>query len=208
LAKRIDIYSHKIMVMDFEKRERVIKGPIREFSKGYKPASTDAVVREAGISKGLLFHYFETKEGLFEYAVWYAFEAMTAEYFDLINTGQPDLLDRLWQLTLLKADLSYKYPLIFEFLDAACLISAGDPSDTFCPLYKTMRDYVTAGIFSNFDYSVFRPGVNVRKAVNIVWWTIESYAAGKAAEAGKSGYDAYLSGIKEYFDIFRKILYK
>ncbi|MDR2572521.1 MAG: TetR/AcrR family transcriptional regulator, partial [Oscillospiraceae bacterium] len=58
---------HKIMAMDPEKRDRVINAAMKEFRKGFKSACTDEIVREAGISKGLLFHYFGTKDGLYDF---------------------------------------------------------------------------------------------------------------------------------------------
>ncbi|MBR6395680.1 MAG: helix-turn-helix transcriptional regulator, partial [Lachnospiraceae bacterium] len=49
-----------------EKQDRMINAALRVFSQyGYRHASTDEIVREAGISKGLLFHYFESKKGLY-----------------------------------------------------------------------------------------------------------------------------------------------
>lgn len=57
--------DHKFMTMEAEKRERVINAALKEFSKGYMAANTDVIVKEAGISKGMLFHYFGSKRGLF-----------------------------------------------------------------------------------------------------------------------------------------------
>ncbi|MBC7338085.1 MAG: helix-turn-helix transcriptional regulator, partial [Clostridia bacterium] len=49
-----------------DRREKLLEAAIREFAeKGYGGASTNAIVREAGISKGLLFHYFGSKKDLF-----------------------------------------------------------------------------------------------------------------------------------------------
>ena len=45
-------------VMDEEKKQKIINASIEEFSKGYSLASTNEIVRKAGVSKGLLFHYF------------------------------------------------------------------------------------------------------------------------------------------------------
>ncbi len=47
--------------MEEEKRERVIDAALKEFSKGYMAANTDVIVKAAGISKGLVFHYFGSK---------------------------------------------------------------------------------------------------------------------------------------------------
>lgn len=51
-----------------EKRGRIISASIDEFSEhGFEAASMNRVVRTAGISKGALFKYFQTKSGLFNF---------------------------------------------------------------------------------------------------------------------------------------------
>ena len=40
-----------------EKQDRILNGALKIFAlNGYKNGSTDVIVKEAGISKGLLFH--------------------------------------------------------------------------------------------------------------------------------------------------------
>ena len=61
--------------MEPEKRERIINAAINEFTKkGYRNASTNEIVKEAGISKGLIFHYFKNKKQLYlflyDYLIW------------------------------------------------------------------------------------------------------------------------------------------
>ncbi|MFD6209493.1 TetR/AcrR family transcriptional regulator, partial [Peribacillus sp. NPDC060253] len=56
----------KFLNMDKEKQDRIINAAIKEFAqKGYDNASTNEIVKEAGISKGLLFHYFQNKKQLY-----------------------------------------------------------------------------------------------------------------------------------------------
>ena len=47
----------KFLKLDDEKRDRILNAAMKEFRYGYVKASTDIIVKEAGISKGLLFHY-------------------------------------------------------------------------------------------------------------------------------------------------------
>lgn len=50
--------------------EEIIEAAILSFiSKGYEATKLDAVAREAGVAKGTLYLYFETKEQLFRSAV-------------------------------------------------------------------------------------------------------------------------------------------
>ncbi|MBU4262550.1 MAG: TetR/AcrR family transcriptional regulator [Proteobacteria bacterium] len=49
-----------------EKQEKIVAAAVREFSRhGYKKASINTIVRDAGISKGSLYQYFHNKEVLF-----------------------------------------------------------------------------------------------------------------------------------------------
>ena len=54
--------------LDTEKKNRIINSAIEEFSKyPFNKASTNNIVKNAEISKGLLFHYFGNKKELYEY---------------------------------------------------------------------------------------------------------------------------------------------
>ena len=47
-------------------RERILRVAVAAFGEhGYEGASTNQICADAGISKGLLFHYFKSKENLF-----------------------------------------------------------------------------------------------------------------------------------------------
>jgi AcrR family transcriptional regulator len=63
-----------------EKRVAVINAGIREFAvKSYSDASTDRITADCGISKGLLFHYFTTKQEFYLYCLQKALETLTAD---------------------------------------------------------------------------------------------------------------------------------
>ncbi len=49
------------------KRRRILTAALRRFARGgYEATSTAAVATDAGVSEGLLFHHFTSKEGLLE----------------------------------------------------------------------------------------------------------------------------------------------
>ena len=62
--------NEKFFDLKKEKQDRMINAALKVFAlNGYRHASTDDIVREAAISKGLLFHYFENKLGVYAF-VW------------------------------------------------------------------------------------------------------------------------------------------
>lgn len=50
-----------------ESRERILEAALRLFSRnGYEETSVAELAREAGVSKGLVYHYFDTKRAVLE----------------------------------------------------------------------------------------------------------------------------------------------
>ena len=207
---------HKFMSLEEEKRERILNAAMGEFLNGYKKASTDNIVREAGISKGLLFHYFGTKEKLYDFLVDYAIDTVQVEYLDLINIHQKDILDSIWQISLLKQDLSLRFPTIFEFLTRVYVDDKECAAKAHLVKFAQIQAKMTHDIFSQCDTSLFRDDIPAAKAIEIINMTIIGYSEQKKAqmETYKAGetvsenYEKYLKEIKEYLDIFRTCFYK
>ena len=208
-----DLESHKIMAMDPEKRDRVISAAMKEFAKGYKNANTDIIVREAGISKGLLFHYFGTKDGLYEFILKNACEMIQTEYLTLIDLQQTDIIEKIWQMTLLKMDVSYKCPALFDFLAKAYVELQENPNEKFAEYFNKARSIAVERALADIDTSLFKEGIDPNKAANIALWTLNGYASSQLdsnmrVEDYQKEYERYLEEIKEYIDILRKTLYK
>ena len=73
--------NDKFFDLKSEKQDRMINASLKIFAiNGYKHASTDDIVKEAGISKGLLFHYFINKMGLYSFLIDYSVKYMSFEF--------------------------------------------------------------------------------------------------------------------------------
>jgi len=208
-----DLESHKIMAMEPEKRDRIINAAMKEFSKGFKQACTDTIVRDAGISKGLLFHYFGTKDGLYSFILKTACEMVYKEYLTLIDLQQPDIIEKIWQMTLLKIDLSYKHPALFDFLAKAYVDLQENPNEEFAEYFQKTRSIAVEKALSDVDASLFKEGIDPKKASDIILWTLNGYSASqisasKSMDDYKNEYERYLEEIKEYINILKKTLYK
>lgn len=85
MQDEFDYKNHKVMhTMNAEKRDALFDASMKEFSKGYAAANTDEIVATAGIAKGLLFHYFGSKKGLYQFLLHYALDTVNAEYDKVI----------------------------------------------------------------------------------------------------------------------------
>jgi AcrR family transcriptional regulator len=200
--------------MEVEKRERVINAAMHEFSTkgGYKAANTDTIVREAGISKGLLFHYFGCKEKLYEFLKAYAIDVITREYTALLNFESRDVLEVMWQSVLLKADLSYKYADIFDFITTAYMEEKDSPGGKLMSAVAPLQEEMFSKMISTCDKSLFKDSVNIEKAINIVRWSLIGYSNSQMHSSNiadyQKEYGRYIEEVQAYFTMFRKLFYR
>lgn len=60
-------------------RQRIVEAALREFStKGYSGASLNSACAENGISKGIVYHYFQDKDEIYLLCVKHCFDELTA----------------------------------------------------------------------------------------------------------------------------------
>ena len=95
----------------------MINGALKIFARnGYQKASTDDIVKEAGISKGLLFHYFGSKAGLYIFVYEYSSRYMSMELQRAVSLRERDLFRLLMQMEDAKNVLLRNYPYMQKFL--------------------------------------------------------------------------------------------
>jgi AcrR family transcriptional regulator len=195
--------------MDPEKRERLINSAFKEFStNSYEKASTNTIIKDAGISKGLLYHYFSSKQALYEYLVDFFFLKTVVEMIDEIDVSNPDLLERLRDTAEYKLKIFKKQPYIIEFAkvfykdrgfdDAKAII------DEHAPHFY--EDYYSKGV----DYSLFKEGIDIQKALSVVQITLEKFSEMNIfrIQSGQMDMDDIMKEFDSYLDLFKSSFYK
>ncbi len=206
----------KIMSMDAEKRNRVLNSAMAEFSKGYKRASTGTMAAAAGISKGLLFHYFGTKRQLLHYTFTYTFDILIRAYSGKLDKAQPDFLIRLLDITKIKLDLLLQWPASSAFMAAVYTNNDDDFADIKSEMlerYEETKSFDGSWFFDGVDYSMFRPDIDPKMAVNTVMWSFKAYSESLFEKQGNIEgiilrYNEIIQTVEQYSEFFRKILYR
>lgn len=109
--------NDKFFDLKKEKQDRMINAALKIFAlNGYQKASTDDIVKEAGISKGLLFHYFGSKAGLYIFVYEYSARYMSMELQRAVSLRERDLFTLLSQVEDAKNVLLRNYPYMQKFL--------------------------------------------------------------------------------------------
>lgn len=196
--------------MDPEKRDRIINAALEEFAvSGYKKASTNIIVKNAGISKGLLFHYFDTKESLFnyleKYVIYTVIETLQAE----IDWNETDFFNRLMQVAIIKGRLTLRFPKVFEFFTTILTDKSLDE------IYAYREDFAPGLLekvyVHNIDYSKFKPDLDMERTMKIINWVIEKYSMellDDLLEKKNYDYDKITADFEEYMKILKKAFYK
>lgn len=116
-------------------RSQILKTAIRLFARhGFDRTSTAAIADEAGVSQGILFHYFKTKENLFWVSTFEGVEQVNdREKVSMQNAKPHDPLERI---TLIGYDLARRAE---EFPDITELITRHLPAMDIPPESRVAR---------------------------------------------------------------------
>jgi TetR/AcrR family transcriptional regulator len=209
-----ELTKHKIFTMEDLKRDALLTVAMSKFAKnGYKKTTTDEIIVEAEISKGLLFHYFGTKKDLYLFLFQYAVSTILQEYYAQIDMKERDLLKRLRNAFLLKLKLTHKYPAIFNFVATAFFEKdpavAGKIHKVADELYYDAHHEIVKDI----DPSLFKENMNIQKSVEIILFTLRGYSESQASpekcvEDYSNEHERYIKEMDEYIAVLRTAFYK
>lgn len=193
-----------------EKKERIINAAMKEFvQSGYEKASTNEIVKEARISKGSLFNYFNSKKDLYLYLFEYGVQIVEFVY-EQIDLQETDIFKRIEKLGIKKLQIQRRFPQIFDFL----LSLAKEESDQVKYIIKekihSIHEEGVTRIYENIDYSMFREDIDIKKAIEILNWTMFGFGE-KALNQLNSFEDVgeqYLQEWDSYSKLLKNCFYK
>ncbi len=156
----------------------LVAAAVHEFAAfGYASASTNHIVEAAHISKGLLFHYFGDKKGLYLYTVQTCIAELMRRFDErLASPASPDVFERLKQYTLAKWSLAEEDLSVFEFLQEAVLDPPAELREALAACTAEPAAAAYQRLFEGIDTTRFRPGVTVEQAMRLLSWTLDGLA--------------------------------
>ncbi len=198
-----------------EKQNRILNAAMAEFKrKGFRKASTNEIVRQAGISKGSLFHYFSTKQALFEYLYRHNLQLFSEQLLPRLDNLPSDVLERWSAVAMLKMKLVTQYPLIFDFMLAATMEEDGEVQAFLAGVQTGFTKDFHARIHEGIDLDKFREGLNLPQALEIIWWTLEGFAkklqeTARLEDLRSPAYvQSCLCEMKQYLHLLKQSFYK
>jgi AcrR family transcriptional regulator len=146
--------------------------------KGFKRASTNAIVRQAGIGKGMLFYYFGSKEELFDFLCEYTLEFARNKYIGTFNAevaGVGDFFERYRILVKKKYNAMQEHPELITFFESFYLPENADYFYKYAEGMAEIRDRTDHDIYGNLDESLFRDDLDPKAAIIYIKWILRGY---------------------------------
>lgn len=197
--------NEKFFTLKQEKQDKMINGAMEVFAKkGYAKASTDDMVKVAGVSKGLWFHYFENKIGLYTFMVEYAIKYMNMELETNQVGGSNNYFEVAMQVEGTKVTLARLYPFIPLLLAS---MEVEDDPEALAVINDSLATYKEkiAKAYENVRNSDFKPEVSRAQLDMTMKYTL----TGLLKEDYANGFDGerYILKVQDYLDMMAKICY-
>lgn len=155
-----------------EKQDRMINAALKVFAlHGYRRASTDDIVREARISKGLLFHYFESKVGLYTFIYDYSVRYMSLELKNAVSPNEHNMFAIIKQTEYAKMLALRNYPYMQQFLNQSM---SEDVNEALLAIEYKRNDIldIYEAIDAQADYGLLPKNVDGEKIYKMITFTI------------------------------------
>ena len=187
------------------KQDAVINAALKIFSEcGYKKASTDLIVKEAGISKGLLFHYFENKKGAYEFIYDYSVKYMTLELTRAVNKSEKDFFKVQVQVERAKTRVMKNYPYMQLFLNNARFENDPEAVDAMGENRNVMQETYN-GIYSQTDNTCFMDKIDINRIISMINWMSDGFIRDSLSQPGydlddmNEEFEKYLNMLRRHF---------
>ena len=103
-----------------EKQKKILEAAVAEFAgKGFSEANINVIAKNAGISIGSMYNYFESKENLFLAVVDYGYKELET-VLSTVDLGKGDIFDKFEMLIRIAQQFSKQRPQLNQiYLDLA-----------------------------------------------------------------------------------------
>ena len=181
----------------------MINAAIKIFAlNGYERAGTDSMIKEAGISKGLLFHYFGSKLNLYRFVTEYCVRYLIVELSGGIDEKEKNLFDRIRLVEQAKLGMLRNYPYLDLFITTMRGESDPEAAQSAAEWVEKADNLYSEIIEGGSDPALLRSGVGMDNAIQIARLCMDGYklrCAGQGATPREvvEGFIPYLNVLKK-----------
>lgn len=203
----------KFESLDPDKQKKILDSALMEFAeKGYGQASTNRIVKQAGIGKGMLFYYFKNKKDLYEYLIEYSLNFIIDGYLSLVDKNETDFIKRLKGACQIKMKAQMENEHVFNFMGTVMLTKDLDLPPHLQKRYEQLQQQGYELLYEGIDKTLFRKDVDVDKAFNLIRWGVDGYQQDllqrlQGKKMTELDFEPYWDEFYAYIEILKKSFY-
>lgn len=123
-------------------RQRIMESALKEFSDhGYTGSSVNTICKEEGISKGIIYHYFRTKDEIYLACVEECFGKLTIYLKDHLDLENKNLEEQLKSYFAARLRFFHLHPLYQRIFCDAVIMPAEHLKDDICHLKHDFDEF-------------------------------------------------------------------
>jgi TetR/AcrR family transcriptional regulator len=168
--------NERLEALPDDKRRSILSASLAEFAEhGYLNASTNRIVKAAGISKGLLFHYFGNKKGLFLFVLDYTIKYLMEKMNEYATHLSGDFFEQLGQYAMIKTRIGIEEPEMYHILYDVYVNLPAEIKNELLARYGAILSDQREAFMHTMDASKLREGVTVEAAANLMIDFLDGY---------------------------------
>lgn len=201
--------NEKFFHLPEERQDLIRNSAMAEFGESsFKKTSADSIAKRAGISKGLLFHYFKDKRELYLYLYHYAMEECITKYMvKMYDFGERDFFQALEMGQAVKMEMVRRHPALFQFVMRTYYERDSVLSPKLRRGLDDLLDSTTRDFLSRMDLFKFKEGVDPYRVVRMLTLMAEGMLAGTNA-CTPEDIERLFTEYQQYADLLRRHLYR
>lgn len=168
--------NEKFFALPQEKRQAILNAGYRVFSRNsYRKSPMNEIAEAAGISKSLLFHYFENKRGLYLF-LWECCAKITDKCLEECGCNrQTDFFEAMRRGLRAKVRIMKRYPDMGLFVMKAYYEKEPAVRAEIQNSIALHGSYKANGARFKLDSAAFIPGLDLQMMYQDMFWATEGY---------------------------------
>lgn len=201
--------NDKFRKLPEEKQQRIVNAGLKAFALyDYRHAVCDDIAAEAGISKGLLFHYFHNKKEFYMYLYEYSRDILMESIVDPQFHRIRDFFDLILYAAKGKLELLKRNPYLMEFSVRAFYSQNEDVSEDISDqLNQDTKDLYEVFI-SGLDLYKFKDDIDPYRVYQMMVWISDGYLNEKRREKKQMDLEEFMADFTMVMQMLRSITYK
>ncbi|MDE6963082.1 MAG: TetR/AcrR family transcriptional regulator [Lachnospiraceae bacterium] len=201
--------SERFKELSEEKQISILKAAMEVFAKyEYKKASTDLIASKAGVSKGLLFYYFQNKKDLYLTVYEYVKRIITEGVTDSRLWEITDFFELISYATMKKIRILAENPYIVEFSIRSFYSDREEISGDLKNKSRNMAEQNYNQFFNHVDYSKFKEDINPMEILKMMVWMVDGYIHERQMSNEPLCLEAIGTAFAKWTEMFKQITYR